>query len=215
MESIDRLRDEIESARKSVNVTSRVAKKLLDIADAIEQEHKQTLHDAVGKAHADGERNALRQVRSASEDYRRGLEDGKAEGYALAHATTKQEADAYAEMESFNDRLCRASERREDVTLWGVDYMPLPLDADGIPIHIGDVMAYADNTKPMEVVALVPPAVFLTEDGPRYADMCRHHHEPTVEDVLREFLGEMQANESDPHRTIAEYAGRLRLAGDE
>lgn len=68
------------------------------------------------------------------------------------------------------------------------EYIRLPVDADGVPIHIGDVMAYADNTKPMDVVALVPPAVFLTEDGPRYAEMCRHYHEPTVEDMLRDAI---------------------------
>ena len=51
----------------------------------------------------------------------------------------------------------------------------LPVDADKVPINIGDVMVYADgNTCPLHVVALVPPAVFLTDDGPRYADMCRH-----------------------------------------
>jgi hypothetical protein len=51
----------------------------------------------------------------------------------------------------------------------------LPKDADGVPIHVGDVMVYADgNTCPLPVVALVPPAVFLTDDGPRYANMCRH-----------------------------------------
>lgn len=53
-------------------------------------------------------------------------------------------------------------------------YRDLPVDADGVPIRVGDTMVYADNTRPMEVVALMPPAVFLTEDGPRYADMCRH-----------------------------------------
>lgn len=53
--------------------------------------------------------------------------------------------------------------------------MLLPVDADGEIIHVGDVMVYADgNTCPLPVVAIVSPAVFLTDEGPRYADMCRH-----------------------------------------
>lgn len=77
-----------------------------------------------------------------------------------------------------NDALYHANEK--DMAELG--WVRLPKDADGEYIHVGDVMVYADgNTCPMEVVALVPPAVFLTEEGPRYADMCRHYHEPTVE----------------------------------
>ena len=96
-------------------------------------------------------------------------------------------------------------------------WIRLPKDADGEYIHIGDVMAYADNTKPMEVVALVPPAVFLTKDGPRYADMCRHCPTPTVEDVLREMLdawGELPSNATN-EAIVAEYAKRLTLAEGE
>ena len=96
----------------------------------------------------------------------------------------------------------------------------LPVDADGECIHIGDVMAYADNTKAREVVALVPPAVFLTEDGPRYAVMCRHYHAPTVEDVLREFgrgwHEQMNGPETfDVADYVERYAAKLRLAGSD
>ena len=66
------------------------------------------------------------------------------------------------------DRVLGEQENRDGL-------VELPKDADGVPVHIGDVMVYADgNTCPMPVVAIVPPAVFLTDDGPRYADMCRH-----------------------------------------
>ena len=67
-------------------------------------------------------------------------------------------------------------------------WVQLPKDADGAPINIGDVMVYADgNTCPLPVVAIVPPAVFLTDEGPRYADMCRHQPdtwERIIEDAL-------------------------------
>lgn len=103
-------------------------------------------------------------------------------------------------------------------------WVRLPLDADGEPIHVGDVMEWVDPDGEVTVTCTVDAVgvgCFFAWDNAngRFAQKCanayRHHHEPTVEDVLREFLGEMQANESDPHRTIAEYAGRLRLAGDE
>lgn len=65
---------------------------------------------------------------------------------------------------------------RENAALKERDgWVELPRDADGVPICVGDVMVYTyDNTCPLTVVAIVPPAVFLTDDGPRYADMCRH-----------------------------------------
>ena len=219
MESIDRLRKYVTGPARC-GISHICEKNILKDLDSIEQEHKQVLHDAVNKAHADGERNALRQERSASEDYRRGLEDGKAEGYALAHTTTKQEADAYAEMESFHDRLCRASERREDVTLWGVDYMPLPLDADGVPIHVGDVMEWDNGTFTVHELKVTEDGWTTWDEQHGYTvhvDVC-HHHAPTVEDVLREMLvqavGYSDANTTVALNTIAEYAAKLRLAGD-
>lgn len=41
----------------------------------------------------------------------------------------------------FAKRLEDAARGREDVTLFGVDYMPLPLDYFGMPVHVGDFVA--------------------------------------------------------------------------
>lgn len=105
-----------------------------------------------------------------------------------------------------------------DENMAELGWVRLPLDADGVPIRIGDVIAYKDNTKPKEVVALVPPSVVMVEDGPRYANMCRHYHAPTVEDVLREFADEVYADADNEIRDrdflCAKYAKRLTLAGD-
>lgn len=135
----------------------------------------------------------------------------------------------YAELTAIADRIDIAHKHaigyvddRDPETMAENGWVRLPKDADGEYIHIGDVMAYADNTKPMVVVALVPPAVFLTEDGPRYADMCRHYHKPTVEDVLREFAERYLDYEGVPsagrrgigEALMDEYAAKLRLAGD-
>ncbi len=94
-------------------------------------------------------------------------------------------------------------------------WVRLPKDADGEYVHIGDVMVYADgNTCPMKVVALVPPSVFQTEDGPRYADMCRHKP-TTVEDVLQEMLYKSHIYDEREMELlpdlIAEYASKFQL----
>lgn len=126
----------------------------------------------------------------------------------------------------FADRLCRAAECREDVTLWGVDYTPLPVDADGVPIHVGDVLEWVDPDGEVTVTCTVDAVgvgCFFAWDAAncRYAQKCanayRHHHAPTVEDVLREMLdawGELPAEETN-EAIVAEYAARLTLRGDE
>ena len=137
-------------------------------------------------------------------DYRNGRED--AEGAA-----------------EFADRLCRASERREDVTLWGVDYTPLPVDADGVPIHVGDVMdeqlpfgGYAAPA-PVDTMELSRGAggygwmVRLDSESGVFINpkLLRHHHAQTVEDVLREFAYGLGVPVADSY--VAATAAKLRL----
>lgn len=92
----------------------------------------------------------------------------------------------------------------------------LPVDADGVPIHIGDVMdkgrvtCIRDCGKGWEVIL----DSLYTFDTP-----ILHHRAPTVEDVLREML-EQAVGYSDAHTTvalnaIAEYSAKLRLAGED
>ena len=136
---------------------------LLDIADRIDKEHK----DAIDKAHADGERNGLQQARSASEDWRRGFDAG----FASADGWLTDHEDAMAEH----------------------GWVRLPVDADGRPIHVGDVMV--DSKTPRPVLAITSDSIVMGgypetgEQGMRFgtARNYRHHHEPTTEDVLREF----------------------------
>lgn len=87
-------------------------------------------------------------------------------------------------------------------------------DVDGVPINIGDVMVYADgNTCPLSVVALVPPAVFLTDEGPRYADMCRHQPD-TWERILADALGCEPYEVEGDDDLMALVARCKKLAGD-
>ena len=134
---------------------------------------------------------------------------------------------------AFVERIRAAAEDREDVTLFGTDYLAYPLDADGEPIHVGDVMEWPTTGETFEVVGIGDGTLFYVEDGSECADWTgattkRHHHAPTVEDVLREFAAGMDEIASeyicemiggdernrleDEH--IAKFAAKLRLAND-
>lgn len=136
----------------------------------------------------------------------------------------------FIEMEQFVERLRDAAEDREDVTLFGVDYTALPVDAEGVPIRVGEtvtcVLPFGGESKPFVVDRME-----LGRDGDgdvwsvaldRSTDcweqplLLRHHHAPTVEDVLREMLdawGELPSSATD-EAIIAEYAAKLRLKED-
>lgn len=104
-------------------------------------------------------------------------------------------------------------------------YTALPVDADGVPIRAGDVMEELSGHT-FEVASLMAfggSDNWLVLSDPRNFSSfrephdLRHHHAPTVEDVLREFLDNFHDAscievEAD---VVAEYAAKLRLAGDE
>ena len=101
-------------------------------------------------------------------------------------------------------------------------WVKLPVDADGVPIRMGDVMENVVNPSIHRRVAGVGAECFYAwEDGfGRYSQFdapnYRHHHAPTVEDVLDEMLQRFAEDSYDGGLTdfIAEYAAKLRLAGD-
>lgn len=103
-------------------------------------------------------------------------------------------------------------------------FMELPLDADGVPIRVGDVVeAGFDGTQEIAGVSGENsdfPYVFFFPDDGTEAQWCEaqdcHHHAPTVEDVLREFAEKITDSQiPDVHPTyeeaVAEYAQRLQL----
>lgn len=105
-------------------------------------------------------------------------------------------------------------------------YIELPKDADGEYIHVGDVMEWAliedDGLTIVREVSAVGNGVFFawSDEQHRYAQyeshVYRHHHAPTVEDVLREFALKVAGEECMTMRTgvVEEYAAKLQLAGD-
>ena len=125
----------------------------------------------------------------------------------------------HGQMADFCERLERAVTDREDVTLWGVDYTALPIDADGVPIHIGDRV---ENNERVARIVLTDgswePSVYI-EKLPNvlhehFCNEISHYHEPTVEDVLREFAFQIGQSATDDD-IVAEYAAKLRLAEGE
>lgn len=119
--------------------------------------------------------------------------------------------------------------------LEGCGWIRLPKDADGEYIHVGDEMEGVDKydslkevrgkviTVSFESDGIVDVAIQAWNDDGRSwhrayldpdASIYRHHHAPTVEDVLRELVDEVQRC-CDTQDTIAEFAARLRLAEED
>jgi len=118
--------------------------------------------------------------------------DGYDEGFASADDWLGQHEDAMAEH----------------------GWVRLPVDADGVPIHVGDWITGRWDAK-AKVVAVTSDDVYWWEpDGCHWchAFEVRHYHAPTVEDVLREFgKAWVEWVDGSPHDPIAEYAKKLQL----
>ena len=140
--------------------------------------------------------------------------DGYDEGFASADDWLGQHEDAMAEH----------------------GWVKLPVSEDGDVLHIGELV---DEKLPFGGYAAPAPidTMELSRGASGYVWMVkldaenralispkllRHHHEPTVEDVLLEFarfwsdeeLTDIEHLQPHAAQTIAEYAAKLRLAGD-
>ena len=132
--------------------------------------------------------------------------------------------------------------RNSDENLESDGWVRLPVDADGEYIHIGDVMDGVDKYDSLkkvtgEVTTISFDATLDPDDsrsvGIRVwsdnhksyhtayldpnASVYRHHHAPTVEDVLREMADRCYADEDEPRdrdAIVAEYAAKLQLRED-
>ena len=131
-----------------------------------------------------------------------------------------------AVMSAINDALHHAN----DESMAELGWVRLPKDADGEHIHIGDVMEFTydpPQDQPLFEVSGIGAdgTLFYAPRGevfPRKstkASVVRHHHEPTVEDVLRKFADRVCNSGHqwglDAADTIAEFSAKLRLAEGE
>lgn len=114
-------------------------------------------------------------------------------------------------------------------------WIRLPLDADGVPIRVGDVLTDGEYTFTVcELAAFGGGSWSIrNEDGNAWkACDVTHHHKPTVEDVLRECIANVCRSNAQLHEQgcppltmedideeldeyINEFAAKLRLAKGE
>jgi len=102
-------------------------------------------------------------------------------------------------------------------------YLALPVDADGEPIHVGDELVTNHSKKTFVVTRLQYSRKHawmvggadkddLSEYG-LYAPRETRHYQPTVEDVLREFVNRVMSyneDEDDGDAMISDCAAKLR-----
>lgn len=92
-------------------------------------------------------------------------------------------------------------------------WIHLPVDANGVPIRVGDRLTDGEYTFTVCELATFRDGSWSirNEDGNAWAACDVTHHALTVEDVLDEFADEVQRC-CDTQDTIAEFAAKLRLA---
>lgn len=211
MRITDELREWAEGDTLRAGMSLRTARdQVLDIADHIDAEYESEISRAA-QLLADAEKD-----RDFNYDQ---WQDCKQK--VLQHNITMNELDA--KIEDMKDKLEHCIE--------------LPKDADGEPIHIGDVMDGIGKynlrevtgkviTVSFEADGLVDVAVQAWNDDDKSwhkayldqdASVYRHHHERTVEELLREMLLEWEDTPTSEgvNGIISEYANKLRMAGDD
>ena len=129
----------------------------------------------------------------------------------------------YSVAGSTKDKLLTAIADRIDA-----ETVELPKDADGVTIHVGDVLTDGKYTFVVYELAVFGDGSWSirNEDGNAWSACdVTHYHEPTVEDVLREAcnayhslliegMSDVAHDMPAPSEIIAEYAAKLRLADD-
>ena len=103
-------------------------------------------------------------------------------------------------------------------------WVRLPVDADGEPIHVGDVMDEGKVAKVVLTDEHWEPSVYVYKlpnvQHEYFCSEVTHHHAPTVEDVLREFAAQVTNGQHihgaiEIEQAIAGCAAKLRLAGED
>lgn len=150
------------------------------------------------------------------------------------------------EHDKWCDSIKNAYAENNDKGMGELGWVKLPVDADGMPIRVGDVVTmqllFGGESKPLVVDRM---ELSHGKDGDLWCvaldtdkgcwnqpSLLRHYTPPTVEDVLAEFhermdelgttdqcVGADRADAVDAllrerAELVAEYAKRLRLAGD-
>ena len=140
----------------------------------------------------------------------------------LCDAIDAVHANLERENESLRRELDRVLGEQEDRDGW----VRLPVDATGEVWHVGDFAVGEINPRnPKAIERMIwygPDSGWQLETNTIIypcPDRPRHHHAPTVEDVLREFADLVRNEQVEraqiSDETVAEYAAKLRLAEGE
>lgn len=104
-------------------------------------------------------------------------------------------------------------------------FMKLPLDADGVPIHVGDLIEFGRKGERLEVTHIGwtkhgdPTIAYRRPNGTLDCSCigieCRHVKPRTLEDVLAAFAAELHSDRIDSldrriERCAARYADEIR-----
>lgn len=91
-------------------------------------------------------------------------------------------------------------------------YMLLPVDADGVPIHVGDKLTNINKPSDEYIVAGVNGEKLFIYGGRALicASQCRRVKPRTIEDVLRDLVDGIGSVEFDALTAIGEAADELR-----
>lgn len=97
-------------------------------------------------------------------------------------------------------------------------YIELPVDADGVPIHVGDVIQFVNEQggtgAKVEVCAISKHYAYYGEGKHFYkASMCRHVNPRTIEDAISDALRDYAITDMSRDEVIAKYADDLRNMG--
>ena len=130
--------------------------------------------------------------------------------------------DVYDELLAIADRIDAEHEKAiHELNGFAEVSVLLPKDANGEPWHLGDELMMEGEV--CDVVGIGDKTIFYAFGNDvdwTIAHNNHHHHALTVEDVLREFAEKIIDSQiPNVHPTyeesIAEYATKLRLAGDD
>ena len=157
------------------------------------------------------------------------IDDGKQhvelEADTFAHLCDAIDA-VHAGLERDYATACRVNEQQDheyiDLAKRYDKTITLPLDADGVPIRIGDVMDFTKNVCNLTVLGIgivdeteSSLGVFVREghDYVWYNAEFLHHHVPTVEGLIRDAIGRCIGHLPQYwDEPIAECAAKLKLA---
>ena len=97
-------------------------------------------------------------------------------------------------------------------------FMELPVDADGVPIHVGDEL-HGKHKKPIRIVIAVGNGEYVCDCAVvRHASLYHHVKPRTVEDVLLDFLKESRdfnlKHSGEVDEAIKRYSAELQMRGD-